>query len=61
MTCEPRDLDVSLQVPLNSKGEKRYSWSFLICYEVRMKTASRIQQVLRFLEISCFAVEVDHI
>ena len=36
VTCEPRDLDVSLQVPLNSKGENRYSWSLQICYEVRI-------------------------
>jgi len=42
VTCEPEDLDVSLQVPLNSEGENRYSWSLQICYEVRLKTGSRI-------------------
>ena len=40
VTCEPRDLDVLLQVPLNSEGENRYGWSLQICYEVRMKTTT---------------------
>ena len=38
--CEPRDLDVLLQVPLNSEGENRYGWSLQICYEVRLKTTT---------------------
>ena len=40
VTCEPRDLDVSLQVPLNSEGENRYSWSLQIGYKVRLKTTA---------------------
>jgi len=50
VTYEPTDLDVSLQVPLNSDGENRYTWSLQICYEVRLKPfLSRTEQVLRFL------------
>lgn len=46
VTYEPTDLDVSLQVPLNSKEENRYSWTLRICYEVRLKSGlSRIKQV----------------
>lgn len=62
VTFEPRDLDVSLQVPLNSEGENRYSWSLRICYEVRLKTGlSRTKQVKCFPQILCFAADVDHI
>lgn len=62
VTYEPRDLDVSLQVPLNSEGENRYSWSLRICYEVRLRTGlSRIKQVKGFLQVLCLAADVDHI
>lgn len=50
VTCEPKDFDVSLQVPLNSEGDNRYSWSLQLSYEVRLKSGLvRTEQVKRVL------------
>ncbi|KAJ7378344.1 hypothetical protein OS493_023598 [Desmophyllum pertusum] len=36
VTCEPKDPNISLQVPLDSEGEKTYSWTLRLFYEVRL-------------------------
>ncbi|KAJ7378405.1 helicase [Desmophyllum pertusum] len=33
VTCEPKDPNISLQVPLDSEGEKTYSWTLRLFYE----------------------------
>ncbi|KAJ7378398.1 hypothetical protein OS493_023654 [Desmophyllum pertusum] len=33
VTCEPEDPNISLQVPLDSEGEKTYSWTLRLFYE----------------------------
>ena len=37
VSCDPPDLDVTLQVPLNSEEETQYSWNLRIHYEVRLR------------------------
>ena len=34
VSCEPKDLNVSLQIPLDSKGETSYNWTVHVSYEV---------------------------
>ena len=60
VTCEPKDLNVSLQVPLDSEGEKSYSWTVRVSYEVRLKmsliTAANQTTQLNICKISWYAI-----
>ena len=35
VSYEPQELDVSLQIPLNSEGKISHSWTIRVNYEVR--------------------------